>query len=246
MNSPALLSPPVPSIRQSACQVCAFLPPPQFAARDAGTLPSARDHENLVCRRGEPIYRAGVPCGAVHVLTEGLIAIRRIAHDGSAMIVRLVFPVTTFDLVAFLRAERYSAEAVPLVPSRVCRLRREVFEQLAASNPAMAMSLLRGMAADLTVAEETLQALAQRSARERLLGLLVRLATVAGSRTTVDGTERFELPLSRQDMASVTAMRPETLARLLHDFEAEGLLRCRRRAVEVLAPGRLFAAAGPA
>ncbi|MBK8099293.1 MAG: Crp/Fnr family transcriptional regulator [Planctomycetes bacterium] len=244
MNSFALSSPPTQIARLSACRVCAFLPPAEFAPHAVGLPSPAHEHENLVCRRDEPIYRAGSPCGAIHVLTEGLVAIRRIAQDGNAMIVRLVFPVTAFDLTAFLRTDRYSAEAVPLVPSRVCRLRREVFDRLAEHNPTMAMALMRGMAADLAAAEENLQAVAQRSARERLLGLLLRLATVGAPRTASDGLERFVLPLSRQDMASITAMRPETLARLLRDFEFEGLLRFRRRVVEVLDPGRLFAAVG--
>ena len=56
---------------------------------------------------------------------------------------------------------------------------------------------------------------------------------------------RFQLTMSRTDIASHLQLAPETVSRVLLRFQRDGLLRVDRREIELLARDRLDALAAP-
>lgn len=231
-----------PSRPADVCHRCSFLPRSEMRSLDAAGVARLQSaHVALDFPTGSHVFRAGSPCRGVYVLTHGLVAIRRATPEGDSMIVRLLFPVCTFDLATFLRAERHASEAYVLTPSRICQIDQPTFDQLVQDHPEVGRALMRRLATELATAEENLLALGRMPVRERFLRLLLQIGGQCNAHPAA-ATQRFTLPLSRQDMAGVLGIRPETLTRTIQEVGSEGLVHIRQRDVEIPDTGSLLAA----
>jgi CRP/FNR family transcriptional regulator len=147
---------------------------------------------------------------------------------------------------AFLRGRPHGAGAQALTDVVLCRIGRADAEALAAARPQFGRRLVAACLDALDRAERALVENAALSNRDRLLALLARLAERCGRREP-DGTLTARLPVSREDLAGMIGVRPETLSRLMTRLKAEGALRAsgRRLAIPAAALLRPAAAEGP-
>ncbi|MEZ5990204.1 MAG: Crp/Fnr family transcriptional regulator [Planctomycetota bacterium] len=230
-----------------SCRSCPFRP--ESDLRDLG--PAGIDllqlgHDRRIWPAGSRVFRAGDPCPGVSILTRGLIAIRKVSPEGRSMIVRLVFPVRAFGLAAFLGPGRHGADAVVLSESSICTVGKRTVTAMIEQDPSVGRSLMNRLSQDLLAAEEAILVLGRMPVRERFLRLMLQLAAQPWAQDPDGDGDRvqFDLPLSRQDLASTLGIRPETLTRTIHELDGCGLIRIRGRRVSVPDLGGLLTAVG--
>jgi CRP-like cAMP-binding protein len=188
---------------------------------------------------GSMVFRAGEACRGIHVLTRGLVAVQRNTVQGETLILRLTFPVSAFGIEAWVRSGRHDSDAVALVESVVCLLDSTRAQQFLALNPEARTALMVRLAADLVASEESALMLGKAAARERfrrLLRLLLDHAPDRAPSRAWPGAQRFRLPSSRQQLAAMLGIRPETLSRTIRQAQREGWLRLQGRWAEILLP----------
>ncbi|NQV84856.1 MAG: Crp/Fnr family transcriptional regulator [Rhodospirillales bacterium] len=181
---------------------------------------------------GETIFHAGDPCGGVHCIESGLIGIRKMNSGGDEILLRLNHPGDTMGYRSFLAGDAHNNSAEALEPSVICSINESTVRKLLSINPSLGLRFLKHAAMDLNDAEERVLNSATLPVRARFAHLLLVLRCRYG----VDGANgdlTLELPLSRQDMAAMIGIRPESMSRTIRSFEEGNIAHFSGRRVHI-------------
>ena len=110
-----------------------------------------------------------------------------------------------------------------LTESRLCLFPRADFERLMADHPALTRAILERTLAELGASRALSDLIGRRETKARIAGLLLSLARAA-SPSPCGVAQSFELPLSREEMASLLRTRIETVSRRLTELEQSGII----------------------
>jgi CRP/FNR family transcriptional regulator len=191
--------------------------------------------------RGETIFAADDDNVACATLVRGAVKLSRLDPEGIERIVGLVHPA---GFLGQLFAATSRHEAIALTDSRICLFPRREFEGLMKAHPALTRSILERTLAELDSSRGLAELIGRRDVKARVAGLLLAFARAA-SPSPCGEARIFELPLSREEMASLLGTTIETVSRRLTALERDGILaRHGARRLEILDPAALAEAAG--
>ncbi len=170
---------------------------------------------------GDHLYRARDRFGAIYAVRSGSFKTYTLSEDGEEQVVGFHLPGELIGLDA-INSGRHPCSSAALETSSVCEIPFEHLEDLATRIPGLQRQLLRLMSKEIFEDHEMLQALAKRTAEQRLAIMLLSLS----DRFTKRGLSatRFRLPMSRNDLSNFLGLAPETLSRLFKRFQEQGLL----------------------
>lgn len=196
------------------------------------TLSRSFTRRNLVA--SEAVYLQGAPNEGAYCVSQGLIAIRSFGPDGDSSLLRLAYPGDVIGFRAFLTGRDHRTEARALVQSRVCVVARRDAKQVVQGCPAVLARLAERFAAELDHCHDRIQDAGRLPNRTRLALLLQKLMQVHGTQS--GAVWRMYLPISRQDLADLLGVQPETLSRLMGRLQAEGQIQASGRWIEMPLP----------
>ena len=188
---------------------------------------------------GETVFHEGDPCGGVHCIESGLIGIRKINASGNEILLRLSHPGDTMGYRSFLAANNHNNSAEALEPSVLCYIDGATVNSLLKINPSLGLRFLRHAANDLDDAEERVLQSSTLPVRARFAHLLLVLKDRYG-KIGESGDLTLDLPLSRQDMAAMIGIRPESMSRTIRSFEEDNVAIFSGRRVHVPSLDALF------
>ena len=221
----------------AACATC----PVRDSAACAALTPEERAElaaagRFVFLKRGETLFAAGDESDRCATLVEGALKVTSFDREGTERILALVHPA---GFVGELFTPFAHHDVVALTNSRLCLFGRGEFEAALHRYPALAETLLRRAREDLYETRELMALMGRRSADAKVAGLLLAFARAA-SDSTCNRTRRFELPLTRGEMAGLLGLTIETVSRQLTTLEREGVIRRRGpRGIELADPARL-------
>lgn len=191
-------------------------------------------------RRGESLFRAGQPLGALFVVREG--AFKTVAPDleGESQVIGFHLPGELIGLDA-VGDGRHGCEAVALTQSSVCEVPFRQLEDIAAQVPGLQRQLLRVIGRSIHRDQSHIETLGRRSAQERMALFLHQLA--GRFRALGRSGERLRLPMSREEIASYLGLVIETVSRTLGKMQDDGIISVQGREVRILDGERLGHAA---
>jgi CRP/FNR family transcriptional regulator len=214
--------------------VCASL-----SAAELADLSAMGRHRNFA--RGETIFAADDDSVACATLVTGAAKLSRLDSEGTERIVGLVHPA---GFLGQLFAGTHHHEATALTDSRVCLFPRLEFERFMATHPALTRSILERTIAELDASRGLAELIGRRDVKARVAGLLLAFARAASPSPCGQAAE-FELPLSREEMASLIGTTIETVSRRLTELERAGAIaRHGARGLAILDSAALAQAAG--
>lgn len=181
---------------------------------------------------GDVIFREGDPCTGIYCLEAGLVGVRKLDAAGNEILLRLVEPGDTIGYRAFLvgAGHRNSAEAID--SSVVCFIGARTVHGLLEHNPFLGLQFLKHAARDLAGIEEKILQATTQPVRARFAHLMLVLKDRYGS-VGDNGDMTLELPMSRKDLAAMLGVRPESLSRIVREFQDEDVARFAKRQVYV-------------
>jgi len=186
--------------------------------------------------RGGVIARPDDPPETIYLIKEGRVKLSRYSAAGREQILALLERGDIFGERALVgAAEALHCEA--LEDTLICVLRREDFEDLVRSKPALALRVMKVLAGRLRQVEEAVENLAFRDVPGRLAATLARLAGAYGE--PHDGGRRLALRLTHQDLASMIGATRETVTTVLNRFRDDGLIAVEGRRIVIKDLGRL-------
>lgn len=175
----------------------------------------------------------------------GTVKLTKTLPDGRQQIVGLLFP-PDFLGRAYAHNNPYFAEAATDV--EICCFPHEPFEKLITEFPDLQARLFERTLDELDAAREWMLLLGRKTAEEKVASFLLMLARrslLVGCHQKPETGCRFELPLTRADMADYLGLTIETVSRQITRLKTRGLIRIAdSRHVDVPDIGALAAAAG--
>lgn len=181
---------------------------------------------------GEAIFRQGEPCLGIFCIDSGEVALRKSDEHGGQAIVRLAHAGQTIGYRAYFAGGLYAASAVALSQSSVCFIPSDAVRKLVERDPKLGHRFLARVADELRESEEARLHVTSLSTRARLAHLLLTLKDRIGVADD-DGSLRFDLPLSRMDIAALLGARRESIARAIRALEEAGVASFDGRAVRI-------------
>ncbi|HEX8241287.1 MAG TPA: Crp/Fnr family transcriptional regulator [Allosphingosinicella sp.] len=229
-------------MRPEVCADCPVRDQAVCASLDASKLAElAAIGRHRDFARGETIFAADDDSIACATLVTGAAKLSRFDSEGTERIVGLVHPA---GFLGQLFAATNRHEATALTDSRLCLFPRLEFERLMAAHPALTRSILERTIAELDASRGLAELIGRRDVKARVAGLLLAFARAAAP-SPCGEAGAFELPLSREEMASLLGTTIETVSRRLTKLEREGIIaRHGARGLQILDPEALAQVAG--
>jgi CRP/FNR family transcriptional regulator, nitrogen oxide reductase regulator len=205
---------------------------PLFADLDEGAL-RAIDARCTVRNRdtGEPVHLAGQPAERIFVPVHGAVKLFRTTPDGEEVLLDIVGPGALLGGLPALGDDRYAATAHALTPVCLLSLDAAGFDWVLRTHPQVARTALRLVGRRLHAAHRAIEQRSTATAEQRVTAVLLGLGDQHGVHR--DGALLIDVPLTREDLGSLTGCTPETVSRILADLHRRGVLDTGRRWVAI-------------
>lgn len=178
------------------------------------------------------IFSEGEPKEAVYFIYDGLVKTYKTDENGNEQIVSILKTGDMFPHTGFYHTHPYPATAETIVDTRLYVLPIQLFEQFMFQNPSVAVKMMYVMGEKIVELQERLQSITGQDARQRILTFLLQLANHHGKHDhhTID----IHVPMTHQEIANTIGTTRETINRLLHQLENEGVIKIHRNRILTL------------
>jgi CRP/FNR family transcriptional regulator len=198
----------------------------------------ARIGRTVRLNRGETLFSGGDEESGCATLISGALKISSFDADGTERILSLVHPA---GFVGEMFAPVVRHDVIALTDCKLCVFAGPAYSRAVERFPALGRALLRRSAEDLFESRALLDLVGRRTAQAKVAGFLIAMARAA-SDSPCHAASRFDLPLTRGEMAGLLGITIETVSRQLSQMEADGVIeREGRRGLLIRDPAALEA-----
>jgi CRP/FNR family transcriptional regulator, cyclic AMP receptor protein len=188
-------------------------------------------------RRGNILFREGDECSAVFVICSGRVKVSATSREGRTFILRIAGSGDVLGMGSALQGDEYEVTAEAIEPTQVRVLRTRLFKQMVQEFADAGLGAAKALARDYRAAfDEACLIALPGSPAARLARLILDWAADAkysGPQPSVT------MPLTHEELASMTATTRETVSRTLGRFRKEKLISIRGVVLNVLQPAAL-------
>jgi len=172
-------------------------------------------------KKKQLLYSEGNTSNALFFVVSGKVKTFKTNEDGREYIVGLHKAGDFIGYLNLLEDSVYSDAAMTMDESEICVIPKQEFFALLYSNKTIAEKFIKMLSANVIENENRLIKLAYNSVRKRVSESLIMLMD---SYKKEGSKEKFSIPVSRDDLASIVGASKETVIRTLSDFKEEGLI----------------------
>jgi CRP-like cAMP-binding protein len=190
-------------------------------------------------RAGRPVYDEGRTAQTLAVLLEGRVKVATTTREGTNLLLALRGPGDLIGELSTLVGEERTATVTAIDDVRLLVVPYDDFDDLLAIHPQMIATLVRVLVGRVRESDGHRVELEQ-DTDERLARQLVRLADRFG-KARPDGVVDIDLPLTQEEIASLTWASRGAVAEALRRLRDAGLIETARRRIVLLDLERLRA-----
>ncbi len=221
------------------CSTCAFASACTAQGYDKPALEQLHclvEHEGPF-HENTHIFREGEQFNAIAAVRAGTVKTYVNDSEGREQVLGFFLPGEIIGLNA-IHVERYPCNAVALDTVMLCKFSFPQMALLATRMPGIQRQLFRLLSEDIGKAALLAGGY---TADERMAAFLISLSRRYAARGF--SATRYQLTMSRTDIANYLRLAAETVSRVLRRFQDEGLVHVERRDLEVKDVPRLLALA---
>lgn len=191
---------------------------------------------------GEAVHLTGQPADRLYVVATGAVRLSATSASGDELLLDVLGPGNWFGTLPALGGQVYAEDAWGLTAGCLLSFTADRFDTVMERHPTVARQALATVGRRLQTTQERIRRTASAAVPARvaavLLALAERLGRVEDDRIVVD------VPLARDDLASLAGCAPETVSRHLARWRRQGIVDTGRRWVAVRQPAALAEIAG--
>ena len=190
----------------------------------------AAQAETLKVGRQQLIYEVGDRSDSVFFLAKGVVKIGTHSEDGREVIKQVLHPLALFGELC-LAGEHTRKEFAATMNEEVqlIAIRVQCLQQLMRQNHHLALRALHFIGSRLRRAENRLESLMFKDARERIIEFLRESATIRGKRIGFEMLIKHSL--TQQDIANITGTSRQTVTSVLNELKKSNLIHFNRRSI---------------
>jgi CRP/FNR family cyclic AMP-dependent transcriptional regulator len=221
-----------------SCSGCVLHEGEVFCRLDRKTLDELdRLRQTSFYPAGATLFVEGEPPRGIFILCSGQAKLAADSREGKSITLRVARAGQVLGLSSVVAGNPYPVHAMTLAPSQISFIPRRQFLEFLGSHGEVSLRVAEHLSMELHKAWEQARQLAlSPSAGAKLAHLLLGMAANA---TEAKAGMKVFLPMTHREIGEIIGVSRETVARLLGQFRAEGLIRTRGRAVVLLRPGEL-------
>lgn len=181
--------------------------------------------------KGKTVFAQDQHADSFFLLLHGRLRVTQVTPQGEQIVVRFVNPGDLFGIALAIGRTTYPGTATAAVDSLALAWPSAAWPQLMAEYPGLAANAMRMVGARLQEAHQRVRQLSTEDVERRLAHALLKLAHEGGARH--DKHIEIDFPISRQDLAEMTASTLHTVSRIMSAWEAGGIVESGRQRVIV-------------
>lgn len=186
-------------------------------------------------RKKEMIYLEGDESGNVVFINKGKVKIFNMNREGKELITGMSGDGEFIGHLDLLESKTYRDSAIAMEDSEIILIPKSEFYSLIYSNREIAIKFINILSNNIYEMKERLLTLAYDSVRKRLAESLITLQN-----RNEGGGNVMPLLLSRENLASIVGITPESLSRTLRDFKEERLIDLKGKQIIILNKDKLI------
>lgn len=168
--------------------------------------------------KNDTLAKQNAPISHVMLLVEGLVKMTIETHAGKSMIIKLCKGGTILGLGMHFTSETYNCSFIALSSVTVKFIDISVFKNIIDTNPQFTNRILLEVAQENKFLTTRIGALAHKQLPGKFADILLYLSKYVYS------SNKFLMPLSRQDLADLAGTTKESLIRTLSEFKNDKII----------------------
>ncbi|MBS3768781.1 MAG: Crp/Fnr family transcriptional regulator [Bacteroidales bacterium] len=190
-------------------------------------------NENKSCKnykKGSDIYQEGSRTNGLYCINEGIVKIYKTGIDGREQIIYFAQAGDIIGYRSILSGELACSSAETIQESTLCFIPGDLIISIIRNNGDFAMDVLQQSCKELGEANSYITDIAQKTVRERLAEVLIKLKDNFG----LDDNNELQISLTREEMANIVGTATESVIRLLSEFKQDRLIDLKGRKIRLL------------
>ena len=194
--------------------------------------------------KGAVVFSQNEAAHSFFLLLHGRLRVTQVTAAGEQIVVRFVNPGDIFGVAMALGRDTYPGTSTAVVDCLALLWPSAVWPQLIGRHPQLAVNAMRTIGGRLQEAQQRLREISTEEVEQRVAHAVLKLVDDAGH-PVAEGIQ-IDFPISRQDLAEMTATTLHTVSRIMSAWEAAGVIESGRQRVVVRDKARLAAIAAGA
>ena len=180
-------------------------------------------------KKGEPIFNEGDTLNGIYCIKDGVCKLSKLSDNGKDQIVKLVKKGELLGQRSLISEESTNLSAIAIEDMQVCFIPKQEILQFFNENNQFSLDMMKSVCGDLKDADDNMVNLAQKTVKQRLAEVLIKLETDFG--THEDGS--LKIQLSREEIAGMIGTATESCIRLLSEFNKEGSISLQGKKITI-------------
>ncbi|WP_353169921.1 Crp/Fnr family transcriptional regulator [Flavobacterium sp.] len=180
-------------------------------------------------KKGEPIFNEGDALNGIYCIKDGVCKLSKLSDNGKDQIVKLVKKGELLGQRSLISEESTNLSAIAIEDMQVCYIPKQEILQFFNENNQFSLNMMKSVCGDLKDADDNMVNLAQKTVKQRLAEVLIKLETDFGIHE--DGS--LKIQLSREEIAGIIGTATESCIRLLSEFNKEGWISLQGKKITI-------------
>lgn len=183
-----------------------------------------------VVKKGKILYQEGNRVTGVFCVNKGILKIYKTGTEGKEQIIKFAKQGDIIGYRSVINGEPACTSVKILEDAVLCHISSQDLYHLLQENSEFGIELLQIACSELGEANNYITDIAQKSVRERLAEILLKLKDEFG--LAEDGL--INISLTREELANIIGTATESVIRLLSEFKNEGLVELQGRKIKLV------------
>lgn len=195
-------------------------------------------NQEKVCnfyKRGNVIYHEGSRTNGFYCINSGVLKIFKTGIDGREQIIAFAKKGDLIGFRSILSGELACSSAKVIEDALLCFIPGETLISLVKTNGNFSLAMMQLTCKELGVANAYITDIAQKTVRERLAEVLLKLKDTF----QLDQDNVLQVSLTREELANIVGTATESVIRLLSEFKQDRLIDINGRKIKILDVKRL-------
>jgi CRP-like cAMP-binding protein len=180
-------------------------------------------------KKGETVFNEGDALNGIYCIKDGVCKLSKLSDNGKDQIVKLVKKGELLGQRSLISEESTNLSAIAIEDMQVCFIPKQEILQFFNENNQFSLNMMKSVCGDLKDADDNMVNLAQKTVKQRLAEVLIKLETDFGKYE--DGT--LKIQLSREEIAGMIGTATESCIRLLSEFNKEGWITLQGKKITI-------------
>lgn len=184
--------------------------------------------KTFIFNKDDIIYEEGHHSNYIFLIKKGVVKNHKCDEDGKELITSLYKEDELFGYTSFTQNVPYQEFATAIKDTELVGISKNELKEVLDNNHKVTLDLIQLLTENLSSIKDQLLEMAYSSVNKKTASTIIKFAEKLNSKVN------DPIKISRNDLASVAGVAPETLIRTLSKFKKEGLIEVESRNIKIL------------